>query len=153
MKFDRQLLIYLPPPVVAAALVAAAGLIHGVLPFLEVLPATPVGGLVWGASGFALAASAALQFKALKTTVLPMGPPRELVTLGAYLWTRNPMYLGLLTSLIGFALYMGTLPFFLAPWVFFLVINGVHIPYEEAVLEKTFGSAYEHYLKRVRRWI
>ena len=59
MKFDRQLLIYLPPPVVAAALLAAAGLIHGVLPFLEVLPATPVGGLVWGASGFALAASAA----------------------------------------------------------------------------------------------
>ena len=82
-----------------------------------------------------------------------MGAPSELVTLGAYLWTRNPMYLGLLTALIGFALYMGTLPFFLAPWVFFLVINGVHIPYEEAVLEKTFGSAYEHYLKRVRRWI
>jgi protein-S-isoprenylcysteine O-methyltransferase Ste14 len=153
MKFDRQLLIYLPPPVVAAALVAAAGLIHGVLPFLEVLPATPIGGLVWGASGFALAASAALQFKALKTTVLPMGAPSELVTLGAYLWTRNPMYLGLLTALIGFALFMGTLPCFLAPWIFFLVINRVHIPYEEAVLEKTFGSAYERYLKRVRRWI
>jgi len=153
MTFDRQLLIYLPPPVIAAGLLAAAGFIHGVLPFLEILPATPVGGLVWGASGLALAASAALQFKAIKTTVLPMGAPSELVTLGAYLWTRNPMYLGLLTALIGFALFMGTLPFFLVPWFFFLVVNRVHIPYEETVLEKTFGPAYERYLKKVRRWI
>ena len=153
MTLDRQLMIYLPPPIIAAGLLGAAGIIHGVLPFLEVLPATPVGGLVWGASGLALAFSAALQFKALKTTVLPLGAPSELVTLGAYLWTRNPMYLGLLTALIGFALYIGTLPFFLVPWIFFLVINRVHIPYEEAVLEKTFGSAYERYLKRVRRWI
>ena len=153
MKWDRQLITKFPPPVIAAGLLGAAGFIHGVLPFLEVLPATLSGGLVWGASGFALALSAALQFKALKTTVLPWGAPSELVTLGAYLWTRNPMYLGLLTTLIGFALFMGTLPFFLVPWIFFLIINQVHIPYEEAVLEKTFGSAYERYRKRVRRWI
>lgn len=153
MKLDHQQLIYLPPPVIAVGLLAAAGFIHGVLPFLEVLPATPIGGFVWGASGIALAASAALQFRSLKTTVLPLGTPRELVTLGAYLWTRNPMYLGLLTALIGFALSMGTLPFFLVPWIFFLVINQVHIPYEEAVLEKVFGPAYDRYLKRVRRWI
>ena len=153
MKLDQQLLIYLPPPIIAASLLAAAGFIHGVLPFLEVLPATAVGGLVWGASGVALAASSVLQFKALKTSLLPMGTPSELVTLGAYLWTRNPMYLGLLTTLIGFALFMGTLPFFLVPWIFFLIVNRVHIPYEEAVLERTFGASYERYLKRVRRWI
>lgn len=153
MKPDRQQLIYLPPPIIAAGLLGAAGFIHAALPFLEVLPATPVGGLVWGASGLALAASAALQFKALKTSALPMGAPSELVTLGAYLWTRNPMYLGLLTALIGLALLMGTLPFFLVPWIFFLIINRVHIPYEEAVLERTFGAAYARYLKKVRRWI
>jgi protein-S-isoprenylcysteine O-methyltransferase Ste14 len=153
MKLDRQLLIYLPPPVIAAGLLGAAGFIHGVLPFLEILPATPVGGLVWGASGIALAASAALQFKALKTTVLPMGAPSELVTLGAYLWTRNPMYLGLLTALIGFAFYMGTLPFFLTPWLFFLTVNRVHIPYEETMLSQQFGKSYGRYAKRVNRWL
>jgi len=63
------------------------------------------------------------------------------------------MYLGLLTALVGCALFMGTLPFFLVPWLFFLVVNRVHIPYEETVLEKSFGPAYERYLKRVRRWI
>ena len=153
MKFDRQRLIYLPPPVIAAGLIGAAGFIHGVLPFLEILPATPLGGLVWGASGLALAGSAALQFKALKTTVLPMGAPSELVTLGAYLWTRNPMYLGLLTALIGLALFMGTLPFFIAPWLFFLVVNQVHIPYEETRLSQRFGGNYERYTRRVNRWL
>ena len=153
MKLDRQLLIYLPPPIIAASLLAAAGFIHGVLPFLEVLPATAVGGLVWGASGIALAASSALQFKRLKTTVLPMGSPSELVTLGAYLWSRNPMYLGLLTTLVGFAFFMGTLPFFLVPWIFFLVINRVHIPYEETILSQRFGGTYERYTRRVNRWL
>lgn len=153
MKLDRQLLIYLPPPIIAASLLGAAGFIHAVLPFLEVLPATLVGGFVWGLSGLALAGSAIFQFKAIKTTLLPMGSPRELVTLGAYLWTRNPIYLGFLTALIGFALFMGTLPFFLVPWVFFLVVNRVHIPYEENILSQRFGESYERYTRRVNRWL
>ena len=153
MKLDPKIFIQIPPPVIAFALLAAAGLIHRLLPFLEVMPSTPFGGFVWAASGVVLAASAALQFRKLKTTVLPHGTPTELVTLGAYLWTRNPMYLGLLTILIGIALAFGTLPFFLAPWFFFLIINEIHIPYEEAVLSRKFGAAYERYLKRVRRWI
>ena len=153
MKLDRQLLIRLPPPVIALCLLATAGFIHGVLPVLEILPATPAGGFVWGGSGLALALTAAFQFKTLKTTVLPMGTPSELVTLGAYLWTRNPMYLGLLTTLVGFALFIGTLPFFLVPWAFFLTVNRVHIPYEEAVLNQQFGPTYERYAKRVNRWL
>ena len=153
MKLDRHFIIHLPPPIIAVCLLGAAGFIHGTLPSLEILPATPVGGFVWGASGLSLATLAALQFKALRTTVLPMGSPSKLVTLGAYLWTRNPMYLGVLTTLIGFALFMGTLPFFLVPWLFFLTVNRVHIPYEETKLIRQFGETYERYARRVNRWL
>jgi protein-S-isoprenylcysteine O-methyltransferase Ste14 len=153
VQIDQRLFIYLPPPVIALGLLGGAWLIHQVLPALEVLPSTPTGGLVWAASGIALALSAVTQFKSLQTTVLPFGTPKELVTLGAYLWTRNPMYLGMLTALIGAALIMGTLPFFLTPWLFFLILNRIHIPYEEAMLTQAFGQSYERYLKRVRRWI
>lgn len=153
MKLEANIIIKIPPPGIALGLLAGAWLVHQVLPFLDILPSTPFGGLVWAASGLALSASSALQFRKLKTTVLPQGKPTELVTLGAYLWTRNPMYLGLLTALIGVALSMGTLPFFLAPWFFFLIINAIHIPYEEGVLSRKFGPAYERYIQRVRRWI
>ncbi len=145
-------LFFFPPPMVALLLVWVAYGLDKSFPGLELVPAS-TGGLAWLASGVALAASAAYQFRQLKTTVLPFGSPTQLVTLGAYLWTRNPMYLGLLTALIGFAFYMGTLPFWLVPPAFFLIINRIHIPYEEARLTDAFGEDYRRYVERVRRWL
>lgn len=145
-------LAYFPPPVVAIALISAAYGADRMLPGLNVVPAT-TGGIAWLASGVALAASAAWQFRQLKTTLMPHGTPQQLVTLGAYLWTRNPMYLGLLTILIGCAFYVGTLPFWLLPPAFFIIVNKLHIPYEEAKLSGTFGADYDRYQDRVRRWI
>ncbi|MDD1651366.1 MAG: isoprenylcysteine carboxylmethyltransferase family protein [Methylococcaceae bacterium] len=143
---------FISPPIVALLLLGIAFAIHRSFPNLEILPAT-AGGFAWLGAGLTLSASAAWQFRQVKTTVLPLGTPQQLVTLGAYLWTRNPMYLGLLTALIGFALYMGTLPFWLVPAAFFLVINRFHIPYEEARLTDVFGADYSRYQKRVNRWI
>ena len=145
-------LFFFPPPMVALLLIWAAYAANRSFPGLEIIPATN-GGFVWLASGLALAASAAWQFRQLQTTVLPFGTPTQLATLGAYLWTRNPMYLGLLTTLIGLAFYMGTLPFWLVPPAFFLIINHAHIPYEENKLTNAFGTDYTRYLQNVRRWI
>ena len=141
-----------PPPVVALLLLGVAFGFHRVFPALEILPPT-AGGIAWLGAGLALSASAAWQFRQVKTTVLPFGTPQQLVTLGAYLWTRNPMYLGLLTALIGCAFYMGALPFWLVPAGFFLIINRLHIPYEEAKLTDVFGADYTRYQQRVNRWL
>lgn len=143
---------YLPPPVVALLLIAVGYGLDKAWPHLELVPATP-GGVAWAAVGLTLAASAVFQFLRLKTTPLPHGTPSQLVTLGAYLWTRNPMYLGLLTALIGLAFYMGTLPFWLVPPAFFLVINRYHIPHEESRLAELFGGDYSRYRQRVNRWL
>ncbi|GAB6047898.1 isoprenylcysteine carboxylmethyltransferase family protein [Methyloparacoccus murrellii] len=141
-----------PPPLVALLLIGAAYGANQVFPGLELLPATS-GGFAWLAAGLALSASAAWQFRQLKTTVLPYGTPSQLVTLGAYLWTRNPMYLGILTALIGLAFYIGTLPFWLVPPAFFLIINRIHIPYEETRLTDIFGEDYSRYTRDVNRWL
>jgi protein-S-isoprenylcysteine O-methyltransferase Ste14 len=63
------------------------------------------------------------------------------------------MYLGLLTALIGLALSMGTLPFWLLPPTFFLIINRFHIPYEENRLTSLFGTDYIRYRQSVHRWL
>jgi protein-S-isoprenylcysteine O-methyltransferase Ste14 len=145
-------LFFFPPPLVALLLICAAYIANRGFLNLEVVPAT-TGGIVWAATGLALSISAALQFRQLHTTVMPHGTPVQLVTLGAYLWTRNPMYLGILTALIGLAFYQGTLAFWLVPPGFFLIINRFHIPYEEAKLMDLFGKDYKNYRHSVRRWL
>lgn len=142
----------LPPPVVAVLLIGIAYFANKSFLGVHIVPATATG-LAWIASGLALAAAAALAFFRLKTTVLPHGTPRQLVTIGAFLWTRNPMYLGLFTALIGLAFYEGTLPFWLVPPAFFMIINRFHIPREEAKLTDVFGHDYETYQHQVRRWL
>jgi protein-S-isoprenylcysteine O-methyltransferase Ste14 len=150
MKIDK--LFFFPPPMVALLLIGAARILDPMLSWISLIPASS-GGIVWIAAGLALSLSAAVQFHQIKTTVLPMGTPTQLVTLGAYLWTRNPMYLGILTALLGLAIIMGTLPYWLVPPAFFLIINRIHIPYEEAQLEASFGPRYVRYRKAVSRWL
>ena len=38
-----------------------------------------------------------------KGTLAPWDPPRHLVTSGLYRWSRNPMYVGVLLTILGWA--------------------------------------------------
>ncbi len=89
------------------------------------------------------------------TTPSPFSPNKAsvLVTTGLYRFTRNPMYVGLLTILTGYAIWLGSLtPFLLLP-VFYWLITNMQIKPEEAILEKKFGQEYLDYKSRVRRWL
>ena len=93
-------------------------------------------------------------FKA-HTTVNPLHPDktRQLVTTGLYRYTRNPMYLGLLFILLGWAIYLGVLsPFLLLP-AFVWLITYMQILPEEAILRSKFGQAYTDYQQQVARWL
>lgn len=145
-------LIFLPPPLIALLLAGTGiGLDH-LLPELPSL-ALPGLGVVMMAAGFFLLISALLSFRSFRTTVIPHGDPSALITLGPYLWTRNPIYLGLTTVLFGFTLYFGGLAIFLAPPVLAGLLGRIHIPHEEAKLSSRFGDAYEAYRQRVARWL
>jgi protein-S-isoprenylcysteine O-methyltransferase Ste14 len=78
---------------------------------------------------------------------------RKLVTGGPYRFTRNPMYLGLVLVTLGVAIWIGAWPMFLAPIAVFCTANWIHIPFEEAKMRRQFGTAYDDYVRQVRRWV
>lgn len=96
-----------------------------------------------------------LAFRASRTTINPMRPERTavLVTGGVYRISRNPMYVGMLFLLLGWATYLSALLPFLGPIIFVLYITRFQIRPEERVLSQLFGEQYSHYLARVRRWL
>jgi protein-S-isoprenylcysteine O-methyltransferase Ste14 len=75
------------------------------------------------------------------------------VTSGIYGFTRNPMYLGMLFVLIGWALYLGNALALLLLPVFIFYMNRFQIEPEERVLTTLFGPEFLEYASRVRRWI
>lgn len=104
--------------------------------------------------GFALPLWASNIFAIEMTEILPASPTnRVLVTRGPYRYSRNPMYLGMVLMLLGAAVYLGTLPMFVAALAHFLVMNFVFVRFEEGKMARQFGEAYTAYTKSVRRWL
>jgi protein-S-isoprenylcysteine O-methyltransferase Ste14 len=81
------------------------------------------------------------------------GNPSSLVTQCPYNYSRNPIYLGMLLIALGTATILSSLSAFIAPILFFLVVNTIIIPFEENRLQKNFGIEYERYKESVRRWL
>jgi protein-S-isoprenylcysteine O-methyltransferase Ste14 len=79
--------------------------------------------------------------------------PGTLVTEGFFQYSRNPMYLGGVILGLGLAMILGSLSSFVILAVFFLLLQFLFIPNEEAQLKALFGEEYLDYRKRVRKWI
>ncbi|MFA5930308.1 MAG: isoprenylcysteine carboxylmethyltransferase family protein [Candidatus Micrarchaeia archaeon] len=88
-----------------------------------------------------------------KTTLSPYEVPTSLVTDGPFRISRNPMYLGMASILLGVAVLLGTWAAFVFPVLFVMTIGALFIPNEERKLEKIFGEKYGKYKKKVRRWL
>lgn len=86
-------------------------------------------------------------------TPAPIDPPQVLVVQGLYKYTRNPMYLSVLTVLAGeYVLFRSAIFLEYAVLValgFFLFV----LLYEEPALTRKMGAAYEQYREEVPRWI
>lgn len=86
-------------------------------------------------------------------TPAPIDPPKDLVVRGLYRYTRNPMYVGVLTVIFGWALLFRAWPIALYGAC---VGAGFHlfvILYEEPHLTAVFGAAYQRYCAAVSRWL
>ena len=145
------------PPVVQF-IVAAFGmwLIAKFTPALAIdIPARQVLVVVFICLGGTLAIPAVATFRAVGTTVAPRRPEEasRLVTTGVYRYSRNPMYLGLLSLLIAWALYLANMAGFAALPLFVVSMNYLQIHLEEQAMEAQFGGEYRDYRKSVRRWI
>lgn len=77
----------------------------------------------------------------------------KLIIRGPFRFTRNPMYLGLVVFSVGVAVATGAALIFATPFLVFAIANWVHIPFEEAKMQRQFGPAFEDYARHVRRWL
>jgi protein-S-isoprenylcysteine O-methyltransferase Ste14 len=88
-----------------------------------------------------------------KGTPAPIDAPSVLVVQGAYRWVRNPMYVAVLSVVIGEAILFHS--FLLAGYALLLwvVSHTFVVFFEEPSLRHQFGASYETYVHTVPRWL
>ena len=91
-------------------------------------------------------------FAAGRGTLAPFDPPRQLVVRGLYRFTRNPMYNGVLSVLVGEAWLFHSAWLWKYAAVVFVLFNLMVIVYEEPTLESQFGESFRAYKRAVPRW-
>lgn len=104
--------------------------------------------------GLAIAVSgwAAVTMMRAKTTLMPGRAADALVTSGPFAFSRNPIYLADLGILFGWSLLVGTPLGLVLLWPLQRVLTARFIEPEEASLRAKFGTAFDEYAERVRRW-
>lgn len=80
-------------------------------------------------------------------------PPRKFVPHGPYRIVRNPMYVGGVAMLAGWALYTRSIAMLLYAAGAFVVIHTLVVRLEEPGLRKRFGTEYVEYCQAVPRWL
>ena len=86
-------------------------------------------------------------------TPAPIDAPKQLVVHGLYRFTRNPMYVGVITTILGWAILYQTPGLLLYALGVALCFQCFIVFYEEPYLQRTFGSSYQKYRVRVGRWL
>lgn len=104
--------------------------------------------------GIVVGIVAILDFRKHHTTVIPHAPQQAstLVDSGVFRYSRNPMYLGLVITLVAWAIYLGSYLSFVVIVVFIRYLTRFQIVPEERVLLALFDESYAEYCKEVRRW-
>ena len=110
-------------------------------------------GLILILSGISLVFVSFRFMRKMKTTFIPDGTPEVLISSGPFKFSRNPIYLGMLTILVGAAFLMSSLSAMIIAFLFGIIINFTWIAHEEKKLHELFSEDWENYSSKVRRWI
>ena len=152
----KSLELKIPPPVYALSIALLMWLLSQHAPVVQLISSP------WNKVGLAIIIIAGMfdlwslfLFIKKKTTINPLSPKNTtgLVTTGLYKVSRNPMYVGMLLMLFGYAIWLGSVTSFLVVPLFYLVITKMQIKPEEVILEENFGQEYMDYKNSVRRWL
>jgi len=145
--------VWIPPPLLYAAMFLLSILLDSLFP----LPLVPEGAGMVGpgliVAGVVLSCWGAATLRARGTSIVPIRPTTRLVTDGPYRFSRNPMYLGLLSIFVGVALVKQLLWAVVLVPALLLMITVLVARKEEAYLAQKFGAEYRRYRTTVRRWL
>lgn len=146
-----------PPPLIALAAVVLGLILDWLLPayvLTVLLPFTVriVVGVLPMAAGAALALAGERCFVRAGTEVKPWKPSTALVTDGVYRRIRNPMYVGMIVFLVGFAIALASDWTLVMTVACALTIHFGVVRREERYLEAKFGEPYRAYRARVPRY-
>ncbi|MGI9204195.1 MAG: methyltransferase family protein [Woeseiaceae bacterium] len=150
--------VRIPPPVLGILTIVAGYLAGRVLPILTHfdLP-TPVrywaGGIIVAVSIGILGVWPIQLFKKSGQNPTPWSETPEIIVLGPYKFTRNPMYLMMIFVCIGIGVILSEAWIMIFTPILMVLLYHVAIKQEEAYLEVVFGDSYRDYKKRVRRWL
>ncbi len=143
----------------AGFFVVAPGTVAGLVPwwithwqFESPLPVRVIGAVLV-VVGLVPPVSAFVEFVRAGGTPIPVAPTRRLVVSGFNRYVRNPMYAGLVLTIVGQALLFGS------PWLLVYAAAAWAVPaafvhwYEEPTLVRTYGTEYEEYRRAVPAWL
>lgn len=86
-------------------------------------------------------------------TPVPFDAPVRLVVRGLYRYSRNPMYVGVLTIIFGWAPLFASVTIAIYGVAVAICFHLMVVLYEERRLRQRFGQEYELYRSQVRRWL
>jgi len=146
-------MIRILPPKLFIFSVLVMVLLNFTIPFMKIIeyPFNLLG-IILLITGLAISQIGSNKFKKAGTTVMTFDEPDKLVMDGLYKYTRNPMYLGFVISLLGLFIILGTLSPLVIVIMFFIITDQWYIKFEESKLIAKFGENYQSYKKKVRKW-
>jgi protein-S-isoprenylcysteine O-methyltransferase Ste14 len=103
--------------------------------------------------GIVVLLDAFVRFARADGTPAPPMPTAHLVVVGPYRYVRNPMYLAVLSIILGQALLSRSAGALLYAGMVLLAVASFVRGYEEPTLEQDFGDEYREYRRNVRGWI
>ena len=138
----------------------APGTVAGIVPFLLTRDRSLESGLLFALGvmsflvGLSIYSWCVWDFASFgRGTPAPIDPPKRLLERGLYRLSRNPMYVGVLTTIAGWGFLLGDPEALLYGAGVALCFHVFVVLYEEPHLTKLFGASYVEYKARVGRWL
>ena len=146
--FAKALLAFLALPGVVAFAIPVGWLLAADRTLVQPLGLIPLGlgwlGLVWCVRDFYVRG---------RGTLAPWSPPANLVVVGLYRYTRNPMYVAVTLILLGWALSSGLPGLYIYAAAVAIAFHLRVVLGEEPWLSRTHGAQWHEYAQRVPRWL
>ena len=86
-------------------------------------------------------------------TPAPVFPTRRLVVTGLYRYVRNPMYVAVVSTILGQGLLLGNIALLEYGTLVWFLMHLFVLVYEEPKLRASFGDEYKSFCAGVPRWI